>query len=295
MPQRPFANSGTATKLDTVFNYANFYSTVLRDKPSASSPFRLTYLDVFAGTGEIPFADDMPLLTDVVDAANFIDGSARRALQVQNPFSRYVFSDMKQKHTRELEGLKRDFAHLADRIFVERGDANSVVKSFCAALGPADRALVFLDPFGNQVHWQTLEHIAATKKIDLWYLFPAWIGVARQVKNTGDLVNDAEKSIDAMFGHHDWRSECLKTVLPSQGDLFSDDLTETQKIATADGITRFMIQCMESIFGGGVSKKWLPLGRDGRHFYSLIFACSNPSSKAHTLAQRVAKEIMTRK
>ena len=77
--------------------------------------------------------------------------------------------------------------------------------------------------------------------------------------------------------------------------MFAGQEKDTVKIASADGITRFMISCMEEIFGGGVSKKWLPLGRDGRHNYSLIFACSNPGDKAKALAQRVAKDIMTRK
>ena len=208
MAQRPFANTGTKVKLDTVFEYANFYSKVLRDKPSVSSPFRLTYLDAFAGTGEVPFASEMPLLDGVVDAQNFVEGSAKRALQVDHPFSRYVFSDFKQKHTKELEKLKNEFPLLSDRINVEVGDANAVVNRFCKGLGSSDRALIFLDPFGNQVRWQTLETIAATKKVDLWYLFPAWFGVARQVKSSGEILKDAEPSIDAMFGPHDWRSEC---------------------------------------------------------------------------------------
>lgn len=295
MVQQSFANKGTRIKLDTVFEYANFYSRALRDKPAASSPFRLTYLDAFAGTGEVPFASEMPLLEGVVDAQNFVEGSARRALHVDYPFSRYVFSDFKQKHTRDLEKLKNEFPHLSDRIQIERGDANTVVTRFCSNLSSSDRALIFLDPFGNQVKWQTLETIASTKKVDLWYLFPAWIGVARQVKGSGELVKDAEPSIDAMFGPHDWRSECLKSLAPAQRSFFINDNQDTVKVASADGITRFMIQCMEGIFGGGVSRKWLPLGRDGRHYYSLIFACSNPTAKAKVLAQRVANEIMTRK
>ncbi len=156
-----------------------------------------------------------------------------------------------------------------------------------------DRALVFLDPFGNQVNWNTLEAIAATRKIDLWYLFPAGLGVARQIKNAGDIVSDAEASLDRMFGGGEWREECV--ALETKPDLFSDDLTVTRKIATAEGITRYMIKKMGMIFGGCVSQSWLPLGRDGRHNFSLLFACSNPASTAKGLAQKVAHEIMTRK
>ncbi len=39
--------------------------------------------------------------------------------------------------------------------------------------------MVFLDPYGMQVEWSTIEALAATKAIDLWYLFPLGVGVAR--------------------------------------------------------------------------------------------------------------------
>jgi three-Cys-motif partner protein len=34
------------------------------------------------------------------------------------------------------------------------------------------RAVLFLDPYGMQVEWQTIEAIAKTAAIDLWLLFP---------------------------------------------------------------------------------------------------------------------------
>lgn len=295
MVQDAFVNSGTLQKLEKVFKYADFYTSLLRNKPSSSAPFRLHYLDVFAGTGEVPIGRDAPLMADINDVDDVVAGSARRALEIRYPFSRYVFSDKKRSHVRELSALRAEYPSLANRIEVIEGDANEVVTDFCRSLGAGDRALVFLDPFGNQVHWETLEILAGTRKVDLWYLFPAWIGIARQIKNSGEILKDAEASIDAMFGPHDWRTRCVQEVEIGQGDFFSDGGTEQIKIAKADDITRFMIECMGGIFGGGVSQKWLPLGRNGRHFYSLLFACANPSGKANIVAQKVAREIMTRK
>ena len=34
------------------------------------------------------------------------------------------------------------------------------------------RAVLFLDPYGMQVEWATIEAVAKTKAIDLWLLFP---------------------------------------------------------------------------------------------------------------------------
>lgn len=295
MGQKPFGHTHTKVKLDTVFDYANFYTKVLQNKPSPNRPLRLHYLDAFAGTGEIPINSEMPLLAGITDVSEVIAGSVRRALSVEVPFSRYVFSDLKRKNTVELHTVLGQYPALKERIKIQSGDANAVVKEFCQGLGPNDRALVFLDPFGNQVRWETLEIIAKTQKVDLWYLFPAWLGVVRQIKNTGDILKDAEGSIDQMFGKFNWRQETVSETVSSQSDLFLPGTTDSQKIATADGITRFMIGCMETIFGGGVCKKWLPLGRNGRQYYSLLFACSNPGDRAKNLAQKVAREIMTRK
>lgn len=41
------------------------------------------------------------------------------------------------------------------------------------------RAVVFLDPFGMQVEWRTIERIGQTKAIDLWILFPLGVAVNR--------------------------------------------------------------------------------------------------------------------
>ena len=259
-------------------------------------PYRLHYLDAFAGTGEIPVVStDMPLLSGLQDASTVMEGSARRALSVHIPFSRYVFADAKKKHTIELERLVESFPEWKGRIEIAHGDANVVVSNFCKSLGGNDRALVFLDPFGNQVRWDTLEVLAQTKKVDLWYLFPAWLGVARQVKSNGIILSEAESSIDQMFGPHDWSQEAVTEQISAQHDMFEAEVSDRQKIATADGITRYMIKCMGGLFGKGVSQKWIPLGRNGRHYYSLLFACANPRDSAITLSLKVVNHIMTRK
>ncbi len=287
MAQKPFVHAGTIRKLETVADYAGFFTRALKDK------FKLHYLDAFAGSGEIPLASELPPMSDTLDLEKVVQGSARRALDIARPFDRYVFADVRKSNTDQLDELRKRFPTLRDRISIRQGEANDVVMEFCQSLLDGDRALVFLDPFGNQVSWKTLETIAGTKKIDLWYLFPAGLGVVRQVAQRGEILRFAEQSLDRMFGDQNWRNECVE--YESEPDLFMADRTIARKIATADGITRYMIRRMETIFDGGVSDKWLPLGRSGIHQFSLLFACSNPAERAKSLAQRVAREIMTRK
>jgi len=68
---------------------------------------------------------------------------------------------------------------------------------------------MFLDPFGNQVKWETLDRIGRTPGIDLWYLFPAGLGVLRQISRDGRVQKDAEASLDLLFGPNDWRGNLI--------------------------------------------------------------------------------------
>jgi three-Cys-motif partner protein len=294
MAQKFGSATGTLVKLETVFDYLNFYTNALKNKPSASNRFRLKYLDAFAGSGavELGESETLPLLPETQDFEQVIEGSARRALQVQHPFSEYIFSDVRRRNVRELQTLKTEFPHLADRITISQDDANKIVGDFCRNLRQMDRAVVFLDPYGNQVSFETLRIIAETKKTDLWYLFPSWWGVERQISGEGKISAESGRSLDRLFGTSEWRDEVIATN--REIDLFGvRDIPE--KIATVDSVTRYMIKRMKTIFGEGVSEKWLPLGRNGQPGYSLIFACANERDVARKLAHRVANSVMARK
>lgn len=293
MTQRIFGNTdGTIKKLEALYDYANFYTAALKDKPSPNWRFNLSYVDAFAGAGRFPIFDELPDQDLVGDIDAFVDGSALRALRVDHPFHRYVFSDTKQSNVDDLEKLKGEFPLLADRIHCRKQDANETVREFCVSMGKRDRALIFLDPFGNQVSFETLEIIAATEKIDLWYLFPSWWGVVRQIDADGVVVREAEDSLDRVFGTQSWRDGIRR--YRKDPDFFDQGRVVSEKIATVDSVTRFMIERMKKVFGQGVSEKWLPLGRNGRPGYSLLFACANRRDVARSLAHRVANHIMTR-
>jgi len=288
MTQRPFAHKGTQTKLRTVADYLAFYTKAL------SGRFQLTYFDAFAGTGEIPHGDLLPLLSDSVEMESVVEGSAVRALKVKPPFDRFMFVESKQGNIAGLESLKSQFPHLAKRINVVREDANVAIQRFCREqFTSRDRAVMFLDPFGNQLKWDSILAIAQTPGIDLWYLFPSGLGVVRQMSEDGQLQKDAERSINDLFGTKEWYSAL--TIKEEAGDLFNSTRETTRKIATADAVTRYMIARMKEVFKGGVLDQWLPLGKRGGHWHSLIFAWTNSSERATDLARRVATEIMRKK
>ena len=165
-------------KLNKLEDYLKAYLKVFKNKDWVHT----IYIDAFAGTGEVPTAAADPSLPLDDDGKAFIVGSARRALSLESSFSEYVFIEKTRMKARELERLKTEYPEKAGRITIVNEDANSALQSICAKRDWRKcRAVVFLDPFGNQVEWKTIEAIAKTKSVDLWY-FPSplvWAFIAR--------------------------------------------------------------------------------------------------------------------
>lgn len=285
MAEQKFGGRHTEQKLAALESYLQAYAKALKNQP-----FGRAFLDAFAGTGKVELqAQSTPLLGSV-DAERFIEGSAQRALRCDPPFDEYIMIEKSAAKVRDLNKLKAEFPHIADRIHVKRGDANDELKTFCEGRDWGNwRAVVFLDPFGNQVSWQTIEKIAETKGIDLWYLFPAGPGVHRQISKSGTVDPTHEESLDRLVGTREWRLAFLTEE--TEDDLFDPVRTVPRKTATPESITKFMIERMKKPFGGRVLDEWLPLSTKGIK-YSLIFASANPSSKSWALASRLAGAVL---
>lgn len=285
MPPPKFGSQHTTMKLDRLEDYLKAYATALKKQN-----FTLVYFDAFAGAGAIEIADATALLLkDVDDFSPFVHGSAQRALRLGEAFSRYVFVDSNRRNITELGRLRDQHPLIADRILVRRGDANTELREFCDRTDwRRTRAVVFLDPYGNQVKWSTIEAIASTGGIDLWYLFPAGLGVYRQISQGAGVHKTHEASLDELLGTPEWRTSFIESR--PIADLFG--LTEqVTRVATPESITRFMLDRMKGIFRGGVLDDWLPLGAKGIHMYSLMFAWANPYPKAR-LAGKLAQAVL---
>src|SRR5580658_5148660 len=115
MAQLPFAGMHTVEKLQVLERYLAAYQKVLKN-----TNFGTVFFDAFAGTGEIPIDEPGGLFQDVEEADPFIEGSAKRALGIKPPFSRYIFVERSKRKAALLQKLKADFPHLSARIHIER-------------------------------------------------------------------------------------------------------------------------------------------------------------------------------
>ena len=169
-----FGGDWTEAKLTVIAKYLRSYTTALKGQPSKEHPFKKTYIDAFAGTGyrQAHLDDEGPQTADLLlpDLAErepqaLLDGSARVALRTEPRFDKYIFIERSTGRCAHLESLKAEFPTLALDIGIRQGEANAEIREICRAKWTSDRAVLFLDPYGMQVEWETLEAVAGTRAI----------------------------------------------------------------------------------------------------------------------------------
>jgi three-Cys-motif partner protein len=287
-----FGGKWTQEKLEKVGNYLQTYSTALKNQS-----FRRVYVDAFAGTGYVNFKEKQSnsLLFpefEESEVQDFVVGSAQIALNINPPFDEYIFIEKDTSRFSELENLKKDFPHLASRILPQSEDANNFLQSFCKTNWSNKRAVVFLDPYGMQVKWETIEAIAKTQAIDLWILFPLGVAVNRLLKRNGDISESVKQRLDEMFGTEDWFNEFFK---PKEIRTLFDVETGFEKVANLDSISDYFNQRLKSIFAGVAENPLKLYNSKNNPLYLLCFAVGNPNPKANGLALKFANYILQMK
>lgn len=290
-PLQQFGGSWTNQKLQRLNEYFIAYHNALKNQP-----FTLEYYDAFAGTGyNTPKAapdEQSPLFNDLAAAETrqFLDGSARIALQIPRPFDRYVFVERHPERFAELTKLKTDFPAMASRIHPVNDEANQYLTSVCKGsdwIKSQRRAVVFLDPFGMQVTWTTIESIAATQAIDLWLLFPLGIGVMRMLPNSGEIPTGWRKRLDAMFGEPHWYSAFYRKE--ETQDLFGQT-SQTLKSADYASISQYFVKRLKTVFPHVADNPLPLLNSSNCPLYLLCFAAGNP--RGGPIAKRIAEHIL---
>ncbi len=294
-----FGGDWTNVKLEVIAKYLRAYTTALKNSPTPETPFHKIYIDAFAGTGyrdarrDDASKDQQNLIfPDIAEPGPqaLLEGSARMALQIKPLFDEYIFIEQKAASCVHLEELKIEFPHLADAISVQQGDANIEIQSLCVARSwKMDRAVLFLDPFGMQVDWRTIESIAETKAIDLWLLFPLGIGVNRLLTRSGDIPDPWRKRLSAFLGTDDWYDEFYKV------EAGSDTLFPQERIikASMDVIGRYFNNRLKTIFEGVAETPGVLRNSANNPLYLLCFAVGNKNGRpiALNIAEHLLKAV----
>lgn len=296
MVKQSFGGNWTEEKLNRIRKYLPAYTTIL-----TKYNFKFAYIDAFAGTGYRELKDteqsNQLVLPEFLEqeSQQFIDGSARIALQVNPRFNKYIFIEKDIKKTAELEKLKTEFPDKSQDITIVNSDANNYLIDLCNTNWESHRAVLFLDPFGMQIPWSTIEAIAKTQAIDLWYLFPLGIAVNRLLTKDGNIQPAWRRKLDEIFGTDDWYEAFYRPVEEQnkQLSLFEIDNPQSKKIekvANFDSIGQYFVKRLKTIFPGVAEKPLVLYNSRNSALYLLCFASGN--LKGAPTAIKIAQYIL---
>jgi three-Cys-motif partner protein len=278
--EHSFGGLWTLNKLEALEKYLAAFNNAL-----SRQSFKRIYIDAFAGTGRCDISVD--------GEKTSVDGSARRALRADPPFHKFVFIELNAKKLAALKSLQAE--HPGNDIEIIHDDANTALKVLCGKYDWRNtRAVLFLDPYGMHVDWTTLQAIAQTGAIDVWYLFP-YSGLYRQAaKNADAMDTDKEDAITRLLGTEEWRREFYAPQ--RQADLFGGERGDARE-ANHHDILKYVSKRLKMLFPAVSDPKVLYQAGDSRNpsgapLFALYFAASNPKQNAHGLALKIAKSVL---
>lgn len=283
-----FGGDWTETKLRILQNYLSGYTTALKFQP-----FHKVYIDAFAGTGtraEKARNSQAQLLPELAEdePLGLLDGSAAIALQCEPPFDEFVFVERNPNHYEALSHLRDEYPDKSSKIRLIHGDANEELNKLCGAWDArTQRAVLFLDPYGMQVEWTTIEAIAETASIDLWILFPLGIGVNRLLTRSGDIPSSWRERLNLLLGTDDWFTAFYK--VEPQENLFGEVEWAVIK-QKVDVIGGYFVDRLKSIFPGVAAEPKILRNSRNSPIYLLCFAAANPRGK--DIALRIAGHLL---
>lgn len=196
--QTSWGGSWTTQKLDVFEKYVKAYLTIMnsyRDKYD----WKLIYFDGFAGSGsrtKEESKEEVAVMSNLFEDTSLSEnevnpyrGAAARVLgieRVMRGFYYYYFVDKKQESIDSLSSKIASIESKGKKVF-RCGDANDKIAAMADFLRKNQKykALVFLDPFGMQIDWNSIKKLAHLS-VDLWILIPSGVIVNRLLERNVD-------------------------------------------------------------------------------------------------------------
>ncbi|HSF95589.1 MAG TPA: three-Cys-motif partner protein TcmP [Thermohalobaculum sp.] len=272
-------------KLNALESYLAAYHRVMQNQK-----FKLIYIDAFAGAGwsrvrsgsqddawlDLPFDDEQ-----VAAEGEFIEGSPVRALTTGRGFDQYYFFDADPSRAELLHGLMSNYPD--KEVHVEVGDANNGVQKLARRFHVSRnaRGVAFLDPYGPNLHWETVQALADTGKVDVIINFPLAMAINRLITKNAEISEKCVQLLDECFGTHEW----YDLAYEEPNGLFGPEPTRKSE-ATAERLLALYHGRLKDAFGHVVSPSLVTNTR-GAPLYYLMWAAS------HSRGAPIADHIMT--
>jgi len=297
---KPWGGNWTEQKLDTFESYVRAYLTIM-NKYRDKFGWKILYFDGFAGSGSRSEEERKQeanafvemFSEELVDTGELsvYQGAAERVVQLEQTmrgFYYYYFIDMFEENCTKLELKLSQYPTKGRKIF-RPGDANDMICKLAGALKKDKKlkALVFLDPFGMQIDWKSIESLPR-EGIDLWILLPTGVIINRLLQRDGTLMYP--EKLERFFGMS--KEEIQKRFYERRVEmnLFGDVEEKYEKLTdTITKIAELFGERLGELFQH-VTNKPLVLKNDNNvSIYHFIFASENFT------ATKIAQDIIRKR
>lgn len=251
-------------KLNLLKKYLEAYTKIMKNQKWCLGYY---YIDAFAGTGK----------PQTKDQQRFIDGSPRCALTIENLFTGYYFIENTNWRLQKLTNLKKEFLNLDIKVI--KGDCNKIIRDELIGLFPysnSKRALLFLDPFGMSVDWETIKKVSEPKTIEIILNMPIMaINRACLLNNPDKLTKKHIERMNYFWGNNEWQN----IIYRDMPTLFGK--TKTKNCLDSKELSNYFVKRLQTVFNH-VSQPLIMRNSKNAPLYCLIYA-------GH---QKIAKDIV---
>ena len=260
-------------KLALLAQYLQAYSNIMSKQKTPDNPTgrpwlpAYYYIDAFAGSVR-PRAKE--------DEQRYIEGSPIRALQIEPRFDGYWFIDISPRRVERVEQLRDEFPDQMIEIY--RGNCNTVLRNEIIPLllyKSRKRAFVFLDPYGLQVDWETMQELAQARTCDIFVNFSV-MAVTRLLPRNQVPNADVIAQLTQVMGNTAWIDEIYREPPGTQLDLFSEsEEPELQRdTIRAEWLASYYTEQLRQLFPH-VSRPVLMRNSTNSALYALCLASHN--------------------
>ncbi|HSW56493.1 MAG TPA: three-Cys-motif partner protein TcmP [Ignavibacteriaceae bacterium] len=287
-PTGEWGGKWTEKKLDAFSKYVWSYLTIMKQNPY----WKTIYFDGFAGSGSRK-KEKSELFTQLkltAEDERVYKSSAERVLSIKDDliFDYYYFIDTKKTSIKKLEARLKPLEMSRGKSLAFRtGNANKWLIELATVLKTKKySALIFLDPFGMQIDWDSIEYLKGTRS-DIWILVPTGVIVNRLLDKKGELK--FLKKLQSFFGlsEDQIRKEFYETKV--EDTLFGETDITRKVLQPIEKISYLYLKRLNTIWDYTISK---PLRLDNNHGFPIFhFAFASNNRNAVKIANQIIKGV----
>lgn len=260
--------SHTVQKLEYISKYIKAYLGATSRLP------KKVFIDAFAGTGKCVLCDEKSCSSaggkkcDICGRGQLQDGSSIIALKTARSFDEYILIEISNQNVKKLKSVLIGEVpeERLKKVIFKKGDANVLLCEISKSATPFCGYLIFLDPEGSELKWDTLVCLSKIAKADILILYAYDMALVR-------LTADSNKEkLNQYYGTEDWQK------------IYGDkNLRPDEKSAK---LLKFYTDNLKKIgFKYVVPKPISTRLREGKRLYHLILATK------HWAGEKIMKDI----